>query len=427
MQELRFIGSDDEEALILSDEAGQRYRIIVDDALREALRPRPAHRSEAPRVPPREIQQLIRAGHTVDDVVRMTGADREDVERFEGPVRAEREYIVAQARQVPVRVVPGDGEGSEPGSFGEVLDERLEGLDASDITWDAWKDPEHGWRVSLEFRAGEIARDAMWSFEPRAHVLSPLNASATALSQLHDPALTHAAPRLRAVAPPVEEPKPAEESPDEPGDEAAAPAAAAAPAVPQPNWLGAAVTEISAAGNRGRRDETADLLEALRRRRGERDANRYEELPDEDFDESFEEGGPHTRPIGSLPRITSVPAAEEAEGDDVRVRKARDAHPSTGALRLRPAPELVEPAGHDDAEGAHEAREAEQAAGEHDDGPAGGAEAAWRQGDAPRSPQRPGSAPRGGAGAQRAPRKGGRPAMPSWDEIVFGTRPDDER
>lgn len=401
MQELRFIGTDDEEdALIVSDETGARYRILVDEALRDALRPRPAHRTEAPRVPPREIQQLIRAGHTVEDVVRMTGAEREDVERFEGPVRAEREYIVAQARQVAVRVVPDEeAAGPDSGSFGDVLDERLAGLEAEEVVWDAWKDPEHGWRVSLEFRAGEIARDAMWAFDPRSQALSPLNASATALSQLHDPSPLQTAPRLRAVS-----------SVEEQGAQAAAEAFPEPAQEPAPtNWLGAAVTEIGSAG-RGRRDETADLLEALRRRRGERNTSRYEELPDEDLDESFGEPGPHTFPIGTVPRPVTeadrAAAEEEAAEEEARLRAARDAHPSTGGLRLRPAPEPVE---RDEEQFGEAEADPEGAAGPH----------AFGQ-------HRGGAAPGQRPASHRGPRRG-RPAMPSWDEIVFGTRPDDER
>lgn len=377
MHELRFIGIDDD-ALIVTADSGEQFRILVDDALRDALRPKARPRSEAPKVPPREIQQLIRAGRTPEEVVELTGADPADVARFEGPVRAERDYIVTQARAVAVRVRPDlDPLDQDEATFGGAIDDRLEALAATRVRWDAHKDPDHGWRVTLDFVVDEIERDALWSFEPKAHALVPLNASAVTLSQQGE--LTSLqAPRLRAV-----------------DDEEEAPAAPPAPLArgDEPRgagWLGPAVTGIGAP-SREQRDETADLLEALRRRRGERDPQRFSI-----YDEDFEDGEGDDEPVAPLRRVV-------LEDDDAAADEA-DAEPAAADA---PEAHAEEPARHAAPEGVRAV-----------DVPLAGLESA----DDDRGERRARPQATGPLG-----RKRGRAAMPSWDEIVFGTRSDDDR
>jgi len=106
--------------------------------------------------------------------------------------------------------------------------------------------------------------------------------------------------------------------------------------------------------------QTADLLEALRRRRGEREAASYEEDPNEE-------------PVSLFAPPTAGP-------------------PSNGNIRLVDIP-LESPAT-----------------------PAELSPTARKTGPQPSARQ---------TGGQPRVRKG-RTAMPSWDEIVFGARPDDD-
>ena len=84
----------------------KRYSIVVDDALRAAVRrARPAalSRAIAPPTPgsavrPRELQAFMRAGASAEEVATTTGMDVEHVRRFEGPVLAERAWAVRQAQ-----------------------------------------------------------------------------------------------------------------------------------------------------------------------------------------------------------------------------------------------------------------------------------------------------------------------------------------
>lgn len=411
MQELRFIGAEGA-ALIVSDDAGHQYRVLVDDALRDALRPRPHVRSDAPKVAPREIQQLIRAGRTIDEVVQQTGADRDDVARFEGPILAERAHIVNQARLVKVRVQPdADPLDAESATFGAVLDERLEILGADAVRWDAWKDPEDGWRVGLSFSVDGIDRDALWSFEPRAQALAPRNPTAITLSQQGE--LAHLqAPRLRAVDVVADE-SVIETAEAPQSEQAARPQPEIPPRASDPRgaqWLGAAVSGIGQPRDETPGDETSDLLEQLRRRRGERAPGPFDGAAGGFDEESGLADG------GSEPSEADVTDDDAAGASVTPLSRGRErsaaVHPSTPERRDDDAdPD-------DDAESSDSGR------------PHGGIHAV----DVPLAGlEDTGASPHvtGGHGTRGATgplsRRRGRASLPSWDEIVFGTRSDDDR
>jgi hypothetical protein len=183
MQELTVIGVEDGALLVASD-AGERYRIAIDDVLQSRIRQTLTPSTTGKRISPREIQGHIRSGLSAEEVSRLTGADLDYVERFEGPVLAERAYVVNSALKVAVQIDSAlDPLGEEPTStFGEAIQERLEGLGASDERWASWKD-ESGWIVKLSFTANEIDHDARWQYDPKRHALAPLNTEAVTLSQ----------------------------------------------------------------------------------------------------------------------------------------------------------------------------------------------------------------------------------------------------
>ncbi|PPF47281.1 hypothetical protein C5B85_03185 [Pseudoclavibacter sp. AY1F1] len=367
MQELRFIDLD-EGALVVSGDDGQRFRVTIDEALRDALRPRISTRVEAPKVPPRAIQQLIRAGKTIDEVIELTGAAREDVVRFEGPVRAERDYVVRQARAVTVRLkTDTDPLGQDGTSFGEVIDDRLDASAATAVIWDAWKDEEEGWRVGLSFAVDEISREALWGFEPKTQALTPLNPTATMLSQQGEPTPL-GSPRLRAV---VEAPKRDVQA-----------ATHVEPATKEPvSWIGAAASRLERATEQ-QHHETADLLEALRRRRGER-------VP-----QSFEEDGD-----GEGSEDASADAEDESRASEVEPSPVKLFTPRTRD-EDRFETETIEPS--DLGTGGVRAV----------DVPLDGLDEPKREADEPSQ-------------SKNSPKRSGRAAMPSWDEIVFGTRSDE--
>lgn len=263
--------------LVLATESGERFALAIDDVLQRELRR--ATRQAEPGVQrlaasPRDIQAQIRAGLTAPEVSELLGISVDDVIRFEGPVLAEREHIIGQALAVPV-LIGSEVEPDAQPTFGVAVRAKLADVGASDERWASWKD-ESGWIVKLEFTASEVDHDARWSFDPRRSALAPLNADATQLSR-QGSLPEGLIPRLRAVDADRTNSPYKDESRFDSG--AFGPrllptpeADVEDPALPERSDAAAQHAAIKRAPESGSTNpETADLLEALRRRRGQRE------------------------------------------------------------------------------------------------------------------------------------------------------------
>lgn len=304
MEQLKVIGTEGD-AIILATESGERFALAVDDALRAELRKARRERdgdARADRASPREIQAHIRAGLSAEEVASLLGARVEDVVRFEGPVLAEREHIVGQALAVPV-LLGGDLDPDASPTFGAAVRAKLVEAHAIGERWTSWKEPT-GWVVKLEFTAGEVDHDARWGFDPRRSTLSPLNADAIQLSRqgsLPDGLI----PRLRALdATPAKDDSRFDSGAF--GPRRLPDADLETPEIPTP--VAPAVQEAAIKRSSDvppTSAETADLLEALRRRRGQR-----EPLPGT---EDVSEGRAHA-PVALFDALE--PGYDEAPADD---------------------------------------------------------------------------------------------------------------
>lgn len=364
MDKLSVIGVEDD---LLVVEGADGARFAIDVAALPDL-PRPKAQSTQRKASPREIQTALRGGQTAEEVAAETGEDLEFVRRFEGPVVAERDHVLDQALQVAVASGDIDPLAKET-TFGDALEARLQDLGASEESWFAWREGAGAWVVRLRFHAQGIDHVATWMFEARKGSLTPRDKEATALSQRGD-ASTVLMPRLRAVdhqqqqasapaEPVASEPAAPQQTRPQPrvegerfdsgafrvGDQAPS-----KPVTPSPvlrdasQGQPAAVVEaaVSTARPAQAPNHTADLLEALRRRRGEREAALQQA---------------ETGTVPDLPRSQDT---------------------------LFDAPE---PSQHED-----------EQPGVHHTSPLSGTR----------------------------PKRGSRQSMPSWDEIVFGARGDDE-
>ncbi|MFI8632025.1 septation protein SepH [Microbacterium sp. NPDC077663] len=270
MEQLKVIGTEDGR-LMLATDAGDRFSLAVDEALRAQLRR--LQRDAEPRLTrpnPRDIQAHIRAGMSAEDVAQLLGVRVEDVQRFEGPVLAEREHIVGQALAVTVLIGGELDPGAQP-TFGNAVRAKLAEAGATGERWTSWKD-QNGWTVKLEFAVGEVEHDARWSFDPRRSSLAPQNSDASQLSR-QGSLPEGLIPRLRALdtSPQKDATRFDSESfgprgivtPDTSVD-TAEDRPSSSPAVQQAAIKRAPDAPVTSA-------ETADLLEALRRRRGQRE------------------------------------------------------------------------------------------------------------------------------------------------------------
>ncbi|MBA8816073.1 hypothetical protein FHX48_001146 [Microbacterium halimionae] len=333
MEQLRVIGNEDGK-LILATESGERFSVPVDEVLRAEVRRSQRDRdpsSRAARPSPRDIQAQIRSGLSTAEVAAVLGIELEDVVRYERPVLAEREFIVGQALSVPV-LLGGDFDHDGPATFGTAVRAKLAEAGATDERWSSWKD-ETGWVVKLEFAAGEVERDARWSFDPRRSTLAPLNADATQLSR--QGAMPEGLiPRLRALdVPGLKDesrfdsaafgPRRTIEEPEEPTTSPTGPVPHAHSAAQD-----AAIKRAPDAPSAS--SETADLLEALRRRRGQR-----EPAPDSSSDEQspapvalFDALEPGYETEKSDESLSSERSAEGRATGDTSRRKGRSSMPS---------------------------------------------------------------------------------------------------
>ncbi|HMO12328.1 MAG TPA: septation protein SepH, partial [Actinotalea sp.] len=185
MSELRLVGlHDDGEQVVLEGPDGQRFTLPIDDALRAAVRrDRPqleqvrAQASSA--IPPREMQARMRAGATAEDVAEAAGVPVEIVRRYEGPVRAERDWIAEQARDTRI------GHDLGAPALGELVTDRLatRGVAAGTARWDAYRDQTGPWSVVLSFEIGGADRTARWTFDPSARTLRAMDDEARWLSE----------------------------------------------------------------------------------------------------------------------------------------------------------------------------------------------------------------------------------------------------
>ncbi len=221
MQDLRLVGvHDDGNHLLLSGTGGATFRLPLDEALRTAVSRATAKTAAGTGNPPitmspRDIQSRIRSGATAADVAELSGIPLAKVQRYEGPVLAEREHVAGQARKVEV-AAPAPGHdayrsvfGDHPASLEDMVKHRLtaHGVEPSTLEWDSWRRPDGSWNVVARFEPkpggpSAIGEEppAMWTFNPARKSLQNANRWAQQLSELEPLEGPVPARRLSAVS-----------------------------------------------------------------------------------------------------------------------------------------------------------------------------------------------------------------------------------
>jgi len=462
MQELRLLGvHDDGDRLLLSDSGGERFELPLDEALRRAIAraaARPSARNgSAPALSPRDIQARIRAGATAAEVAEESGLPLASVERYEGPVLAERAHVAGQARGVEVPGHLDDGEGyrsafgQDRAFLGEMVEHRLKqlGVPVAGLSWDSRKVAHGMWEVTADFDVPETLRSqlgeeppARWNYSPLTKTLQNANRWAQHLSEL-EPLELHAdspwgSRRLSAVR-------------DHPYDVEAEAEEQAAPEDLLNDSEGLVDLLNSRRGQRLGVDEESDDTLALLLSQGipaahprpsEHEAGRDEELMHEDAEQE-------ETPVAGLPRLRlALPEEDESEDDGISLADGVSTH--TREIRIVPsadkergprkggpslADEIFANATEEEAEAGERAtlrpRSVLRGASFHKDPEDfARAEAERRQREArdqakrdeearpakDAAPEAEGKAPEKPAAKRRS--------VPSWDEIVFGTKGD---
>ncbi|WP_284752202.1 septation protein SepH [Arthrobacter sp. efr-133-R2A-120] len=462
MRDLRLVGvHDDGGHLLLSGTGGEMFQLPIDEALRVAASRTPAQVAARASITPvamspRDIQSRIRSGATAAEVAELSGLPLANVQRYEGPVLAEREYIAQQARKIEV-AAPAPGQdayraafGDEPASLGEMVAHRLtaHGIDSSAVEWDSWRRTDGSWTVVARFetKPGSLETigeepPAMWTFHPARKSIQNANRWAQQLSELEPLDGPVPARRLAAVS-------------DRPFDfEADA---------------GTAARVAAAAATR----EADGLLDMLRSRRGQRlgldedsdDAlalllssgvpaahprhgdiedgpgdteTADKESADTDTDEQVESEPAASRRdarASMLSRLSLAPKHDDEENDSLHLHDGV----STDTREITVIPSPLRPVtvlrGRND----NDARTDNDAQTGHDESTAreatapragldellGGAPRREREEPRPTPSGQKDEEPSDAAAAERQPSRPKRSSIPSWDDILFGTRGD---
>jgi len=183
MADLELVGiHPDGDHLILMDADGERHRLVIDEALRAAVRRDRPHlekvRSETgPR--PRDIQAMIRAGASAADMAAEAGLPVEQVRRYEGPVIAEREYVAQRTRALNV------GRSKDSPTLGDLVTDRLaaRGVESQSLSWDARREGSDPWQVIARYHAGGKDLEATWEVDLTAGAFTALDDEARWLSE----------------------------------------------------------------------------------------------------------------------------------------------------------------------------------------------------------------------------------------------------
>ncbi|MBV7411940.1 DUF3071 domain-containing protein [Dermabacteraceae bacterium TAE3-ERU27] len=201
MRELELVGlHEDEEHLVLTTDDGERYTLLVNEALRAAVRrDRPVlNRLQAQQkstYTPRDIQSLLRAGRSPEEIAEISGLPLEHVTRYAGPILGERKMTATRACRFHV------GKGDSP-RLEDLVHERLRARAASaGPVWDSWRREDGLWTLTLGFTAGGRERVAVWRVDLVRETLSAENDEARWITEDEAPAVEEQPrrPRLAAV------------------------------------------------------------------------------------------------------------------------------------------------------------------------------------------------------------------------------------
>jgi hypothetical protein len=447
MQDLRLIGvHEDGVHLLLADDDGNRFRVPLDESLRAAVR------RDRPRLGqlqieiegglrPKDVQSMIRAGLTAEEVADRAGWTVEKVHRYETPIVAEREHVAGLARQVRLRARSG-GQAGAP-TLGARVAERLRSreLDPDTARWDSRRTERGLWTVVLFFNAGGRQREALWDFDPLARTVVARDDEARWLSEDED---------SQASPGPI-------------------PAPHLAPTRPTRVYDVEAEGGIDPASARRREGEPVDLVEAMRERSSQRGRRRRGRGADVPGLESTPDDALPLEELTRRPDRDDVPPPAHVHPED-DARATRAGGPAAGRSRRRPAGRTTSPAsptldvgrdpGHGEVDpgddraqvagsGRRRSSESTQPLPQSQRRRAGTTGPPRAQGtaaprdvdatastaatdeplvddrdevDDPPADEVTASRPKPNQAARPSPRRSGRPSVPSWDDIMFGRK-----
>lgn len=184
MSELTLSGlSPDGDKLELRDAEGTTFTLAITDSLRAAIRRDRPHweqlKAAAQPLRPADIQTMLRAGTPIEDVAELADLPISSIERYDGPIAAERDWVIQQARQLPI------GHQVDSPSLGDLVIDRLatRQVDVDSLTWSAAREKGKQWEIAVTFPAAGRDSVARWEVDLTARSLHALDDEARWLSE----------------------------------------------------------------------------------------------------------------------------------------------------------------------------------------------------------------------------------------------------
>jgi hypothetical protein len=365
MGELELAGlHEDGEHLVLVGPDGQRFRLRIDEPLRAAVR------RDRPKLEQLRAERYgTLAPREIQSRIRAGQSAESVAQSADIPVEHVRRYegpVLAEREHIAGQA-RATRVGRDAGApvLGDLVPDRLaaRGVPLDTLTWDAFREGQAPWTVVVRFVAGGEPREALWAFDLQTRAVQALEDEARWLSETEladEPIPRRHLAAVRDVVFDVQ------------AD------GAVRPLTPLDDGYALPEPEPDPA------ELTAALLDDLRTKRGVR-----QQLDDEDL-ETFEGFGPQ-RTFDFSPAGGPVPA----DGSDAEPPAAHPAYSDPEAatdtrVLTRPGPRRLR---------------AETPVALEPDEPIPGDE----------TPPPLAERPRG---------RRGRASVPSWDEIVFGARPE---
>jgi hypothetical protein len=174
LKDLIFVGrSDDNTALVFMDDDGQEFRVEVDDHIvrNVSAQKQASDNSPALGISPRDIQTRIRRGEQPEDIAAEAGVTLDRIERYAGPVYAERQYMSAKARETFVRRPHGEIR------LEDIVVSQLiaRNVDILSLEWDSYRRDDNRWTITVIWASGSGTGGASWIYDPLGHSIVALD------------------------------------------------------------------------------------------------------------------------------------------------------------------------------------------------------------------------------------------------------------
>lgn len=160
---------------------GSKHSLEITEDLLKALKARkPADAGKA--LTPREIQEQIRQGTTIEQLLVENPADEDAIRKYGAPIISELNHVVNLARNVRLNLATDRFADPSHIEFGLVMDDRLSTNGAKIQNWTSKKSSDGLWLVQANFVLNGSSASAIWSFNAKLLLLTPENQSAIQLS-----------------------------------------------------------------------------------------------------------------------------------------------------------------------------------------------------------------------------------------------------